>query len=242
MTATPRKAPRIGTAGWSIPAAHRRRFPGEGPVLERYARVMTCVEINSSFYRPHQRATYEKWAAQTPADFRFSVKTPRELTQFRRLRDPDDVLDRFHGEVTGLGRKLGVLLVQLPPSLGFDEETADAFFAAIKARFKAPVALEPRHRSWFTPEIDSWLKRRRIARVAADPAPVPGAGEPGGWRGLTYMRLHGSPRIYWSAYDKRFLRDLATRLQPAPSPSWCIFDNTVQGHALGDALAVVGRR
>lgn len=233
---------RFGTAGWSIPAANREVFSGDGSQLERYARVMNAAEINSSFYRPHQRITYEKWAAATPASFRFAVKTPRQVTQFQRLRDPEPVLDRFAEEVSGLGRKLGVLLVQLPPSLRFEEAVADVFFAALREKLPAPVACEPRHDSWFTPEVDDWLKSRRIARVAADPAPVAGASDPGGWRGLTYIRLHGSPRIYWSAYEAAFLKKIAEQLGREKGAAWCIFDNTAQGHALSDALAVMKQR
>ena len=40
--------------------------------LERYARRLSAAEINSSFYRPHQRKTYERWAASVPDDFRFA--------------------------------------------------------------------------------------------------------------------------------------------------------------------------
>ena len=232
---------RIGTAGWSIPAVNRRQFAGAGSQLERYARVLNAVEINSSFYRPHQRKTYEKWAAATPADFRFAVKTPRQATQLQRMRDPETVLGRFAEEVSGLGRKLGALLVQLPPSLKFEKPVAAEFFATLRAKLSAATACEPRHPSWFTPEVDHWLKSNRIARVAADLAPVPGAGEPGGWRGLSYTRLHGSPRIYWSAYASPFLADIAKRLNAQTSSSWCILDNTAQGHALGDVLALMGR-
>lgn len=231
---------RIGTAGWSIPAAVADRFPGPGAHLERYARVMNAAEINSSFHRPHRRTTYERWAASTPDDFRFSVKVPRLLTHDQRLADPDAVLDRFAGEVGGLGAKLAVVLVQLPPSLKFAAEVARAFFDALRERLDVPVACEPRHADWFAPDVDAWLTRRRIARVAADPAKPPGAESPGGWRGLTYVRLHGSPRMYYSAYSPEVLADTARRVREhaAAAPTWCIFDNTAGSAALPDALTV----
>lgn len=231
---------RIGTAGWSIPSANRERFSGAGSQLERYARVMNAVEINSSFYRPHKQKTYEKWARATPDNFRFAVRTPRQVTQFQHMRDPEAVLSRFGDEVSGLGRKLGVLIVQLPPGLKFEESVADEFFAVLRGKLPAAIACEPRHRSWFTPDVDQWLKTKRIARVAADPTPILGAGEPGGWRGLTYIRLHGSPRIYWSAYTAPYLETVANQFN-AQTSSWCILDNTAQGHALGDALTLMAR-
>jgi len=231
---------RIGTAGWSIPAAVAGRFPGEGSHLERYARVMNAAEINTSFHRPHKRATYERWAASTPDTFRFSVKVPRLLTHDQRLADPEAVLDRFAGEAAGLGEKLAVILVQLPPSLKFDEGLAAAFFEALQARIDAAVACEPRHPDWFMPETDAWMADRRIARVAADPAKPSGAESPGGWRGLTYVRLHGSPRMYYSAYSPEVLADTVETLrkEAADAPTWCILDNTAGSAALPDALTV----
>jgi uncharacterized protein YecE (DUF72 family) len=235
---------RIGTAGWSIPSRYAAEVPSGGSHLERYARRFNAVEINSSFYRPHQRKTYERWAQSTPSSFRFSVKAPKAITHERQLADCGALLDRFAAEVAGLGDKLGVLLVQLPPKLALEKRVAGRFFRALRQRFDAPVACEPRHASWFTPEINAWLAERRIARVAADPAPVKGAGEPGGWNGLAYYRWHGSPRIYYSDYDDAALDSLKTRLgeeRRRDVPAWCVLDNTASGAALGNALALTAR-
>lgn len=231
---------RIGTAGWSIPSAVADRLPPPGAHLERYARVMAAVEINTSFYRPHRRQTWERWAASTPEGFRFSVKAPKLLSHDQRLAAPETVLDRFAAEIAGLGDRLGVVLIQLPPNLAFDEPLAEAFFAAAAERLPVPIALEPRHASWFEPAVDGWLADHRVARVAADPARVPAAAEPGGWRGLTYYRLHGSPRVYYSAYAPEVLTALARRLivEAASAPVWCILDNTAGSQALPDALTL----
>lgn len=234
------KTLRIGTAGWSVPSRHAAAFPTEGTHLQRYAQRLNAVEINTSFYRPHQPKTYEKWAASVPPDFRFAVKMPKTITHEKRLADCDDILARFLDEVAGLGDKLGVLLVQLPPRAAFDAKAADAFFDALRKLDATPVALEPRHASWFAPDVDRWLDSRRIARVAADPAPVDGAGEPGGWSGLRYYRWHGSPRIYHSEYDAAALESLHRRLSTAAGAAWCIFDNTASGAALGNALTLNG--
>lgn len=231
---------RIGTAGWSIPSAVADRFPPPGAHLERYARRMNAAEINTSFYRPHRLSTWQRWAASTPPGFAFSVKLPKQLTHEQRLAEPGGVLDRFAAELAGLGGRLAVLLVQLPPKLGFDEPVADAFFAAVRDRFGVPLALEPRHADWFRADVDGWLAERRIARVAADPAQQAGAERPGGWRGLTYYRLHGSPRVYYSAYSRDYLAAMARTLdqERTQAPTWCVFDNTAGSAALGDALTV----
>jgi uncharacterized protein YecE (DUF72 family) len=234
----------IGTAGWSVPSHYAAQVPAGGSHLERYARRLNAVEINSSFYRPHQRKTYQRWAASVPAGFRFAVKVPKAMTHEQRLDDCGALLDRFVAEVAGLGGKLGVLLVQLPPKLSFEKRVADRFFRDLRHRSDAPVACEPRHASWFTPEINDWLAERRVARVAADPAPVTGAAEPGGWNGLTYYRWHGSPRIYYSDYDDAALEALGKRLDVQRQrgvPAWCILDNTASGAALGNALTLAAR-
>jgi uncharacterized protein YecE (DUF72 family) len=143
--------------------------------------------------------------------------------------------------VTGLGGKLGVLLVQLPPNLAFDEQVADKFFKDLHARIATPVALEPRNASWFAPELNDWLAKRHVARVAADPARMEGAVEPGGWEGLVYYRWHGSPRIYYSKYDEAALAALRLRLDKSRqrgAEAWCIFDNTASGAAFGNALTL----
>jgi len=231
---------RIGTAAWSIPKEHAAPFPVAGSHLERYAAVLNAVEINSSFYRPHRTATYERWAASVPDDFRFAVKVPKAITHERRLKDVGDLLDRFLSEAGGLGPKLGPLLVQMPPSLSFVPGVADAFLRELRSRVEGGIVCEPRHASWFTPEVESLLDGLRIARVAADPAPVSGADEPGGWRGLSYHRLHGSPKIYYSAYSAEYLAAISEVLAndaATGAETWCIFDNTAAFAATGDALA-----
>lgn len=230
----------IGTAGWSIASRHADAFSTAGTHLERYARVLGAVEINSSFYRPHRRQTYERWASSAPAGFCFSVKLPRTITHERRLSDVDDLTDAFLDQAAGLGAKLGVILAQLPPNLAFDAARAGAFLSRLRASASCGLACEPRHRSWFGGEADALLRGLSIARVAADPPRPAGAGEPGGWPGLVYRRLHGSPRMYFSNYDDAALRGIARRIEAekAGAEVWCIFDNTAAGHALGNALAV----
>jgi uncharacterized protein YecE (DUF72 family) len=225
----------IGTAGWSIPARYAPAFAGAGTHLARYGARLTAVEINSSFYRPHQQKTYARWAASVPADFRFSVKLPRTITHDQRLAGCDDLLARFIEETSGLGEKLGVLLAQLPPSLTYDADMAAAFFTNLRAGTTAHIACEPRHKSWFTPQADAALKDLRVARVAADPRRASSDGAPGGWPGLAYWRMHGSPRIYTSDYAQESLTALAAKLGPH---DWCIFDNTAAFAALGNALSL----
>jgi uncharacterized protein YecE (DUF72 family) len=230
----------IGTAGWSIPRAVAERFPAEGWVLERYAARFPALEINSSFHRPHRRATWQRWRDSVPDGFRFSVKLPKAMTHERKLVDCRELLAQFMSEAGVLGEKLAVLLVQLPPKLEFDAETAAEFFETLRSLALVGIACEPRNASWFTAEADALLREHRVCRVAADPARCEGAGKPGGWRGLSYWRLHGSPRMYRSSYGDRignYARALSAEV--AGGETWCIFDNTASGAAASDALALM---
>ena len=235
---------RIGTAGWSLPAEVRARFATEGTQLERYARVLDAVEINASFYRPLRPALYAKWAAGVPSSFRFAVKAPRTITHERRLVDCEEPFAAFLDEVAGLGERLGCLLVQLPPSLGYERSVAGTFLAMLRQLHDGPVALEPRHDGWFGDDAASLLREYAVARVAADPARGSEAAVPGGTPTLAYFRLHGSPRVYWSRYDDAWLDRLADGMREAAHGAadvWCIFDNTAGGAALPNALALVER-
>jgi uncharacterized protein YecE (DUF72 family) len=228
---------RIGVATLAIGRRFADQFPSEGSSLERYATRLNCTEINSSFYRPHQRKTYERWAATAPDGFLFSVKVPKAITHERRLVDVGDLLDAFLDRARGLGDKLGPLLVQLPPSLVFDAAVAEAFIATLRDRHASDVVVEPRHASWFTEDANALLVRAKIARILADPAKVPEAASFGGWPNLAYARLHGSPRMYYSSYEAAFLNALGRQVEEAQAADvWVIFDNTASGVALGDAL------
>jgi uncharacterized protein YecE (DUF72 family) len=218
-------------------------LPGGRSHLERYAGRFRAVEINSSFYRPHRPATYARWAASVPEDFRFAVKVPKEVSHERRLVDTAEVLDRFLEEAGALADKLGPVLVQLPPSLGFAAARAGRFFESLRARFAGGVACEPRHASWFKPAASRLLTCFQVARVAADPAVVPAAAEPGGWAGLVYYRLHGTPRVYYSSYAAEYLRCLVGRFlrHSDAATVWCVFDNTALGAATKNALDLLER-
>ena len=233
---------RIGTAGWSLPKAHRSGFGAGASNLARYATRLNAVEINSSFYRPHRAATYARWADTVPEDFRFAVKIPKAITHAQRLADADALLAQFLSEAGALGDKLGPLLVQLPPSLKFDAKIAGAFFGGLRAQFGGAVVCEPRHASWFTKSADALLRKKRVAVAAADPARVPEAAQPRGDSGIAYFRWHGSPRMYYSNYEPKQLAGLAVQVRKARKSGaevWCMFDNTTLGAATANALEML---
>jgi uncharacterized protein YecE (DUF72 family) len=228
---------RIGTAGWGNPRAHRK--PPDRTSLEHYGTYFNCVEINSSFYRTHQRLTYERWAASTGRSFRFCVKIPRVISHDAALRGCQDELQVFWDGVQGLGKKLAVLLLQLPPKAEWEVRVARRFFGLLRSCTAVPVVCEPRHPSWSSAGAERLFKEFGISLVCADPVRLPRC-----WSlsaGIRYYRLHGSPRVYWSSYSPNQLEALSGRIadERASFPEiWCIFDNTAAGAAWDNAKSL----
>jgi uncharacterized protein YecE (DUF72 family) len=229
---------RVGCAGWNIPRQSSNSFASEGSHLERYSQTFNCCEINSSFYRPHKKETWERWAASVPAGFQFSGKVPKAITHEVKLNCGTEVLSAFLQQIKLLREKLGSILIQLPPSLVFDSSSAKKFLSLLRQEYSGDVVCEPRHGSWFCDRVDDVLQEYRVARVAADPACVPNAMRPGGSLSLVYFRLHGSPRRFYSAYNDDFLTKLSVELENLKTSArvWCIFDNTASGNAAQNAL------
>ena len=228
----------IGCAGWSIPRHYRELFETGESMLARYASRFSATEINSSFYRSHQRTTYERWAAAVPARFRFSAKLPKLISHELALHGCGPALDRFLQEVSGLGGKLQGLLLQLPPSHRFDMRVASTFFRVLRRRTTLPVACEPRHPSWSVAQATMLLQEVGVSLVTADPAIIPAADLVNSKEPWPYWRLHGAPRMYYSDYSEATLNDVARSVgvfRSSPIAPWVIFDNTAHGFAVGNA-------
>ena len=181
--------------------------------------------------------TLERWRDVTPPHFRFAAKMPASITHELALRRARTPLREFVTRLRGLGTKLGPVLVQLPASHVFDARVCRRFLACLRQEFSGTVVWEPRHPSWFAPAVGALLAHFDVSRVAADPACAPAARLPLGK--VTYYRLHGSPRIYYSSYDRKTLIALARALGASPTREtapWCIFDNTALGAATLNAL------
>lgn len=233
----------VGCAGWSVPATVQAHFPREGSHLERYAAVFPSVEINTSFYRPHLPATYARWRESVPPAFRFAVKVPKEITHILRMQNAEQALEKFAGEVCHLEEKLACLLVQFPPSLRYDAQLVQAFFRHLQVLLNVPVVCEPRHRTWFAEDAAHALNEFGVAYVIADPEvaalpPIAATAR------TAYIRLHGSPEMYHSAYSDACLEELAQRIERdarSGKQVWCVFDNTASGAAQPNALSLLKR-
>ncbi|RJF97611.1 DUF72 domain-containing protein [Noviherbaspirillum saxi] len=230
----------IGCAGWSVPSAAGAHFPADGSHLQRYAQVLNAVEINTSFYRPHRPVIYVRWRDSVPETFRFSAKVPKHITHELRLKEFREPLKRFIGEVRHLGNKLDCLLVQLPPRLSYNAGNARSFFVALREMVEVDVVCEPRHASWFTSAAADMLHEQDVSYVIADPRVTPVAIDSiAGHMPTIYLRLHGSPEMYYSSYSDASLEALAARIKTylqEGSKVWCVFDNTANGAAVPNAL------
>jgi uncharacterized protein YecE (DUF72 family) len=233
---------RIGLAGWSEAASRYGKLLPSSPEesatgLQRYAAAFDFVEINSSFYRQVRPENYAKWAGEVPEDFRFSVKMHRLITHYTRLKNTE-LLKDFFGSVSGLGDKLAVVLVQLPPTLVFDLEVAGRFFQALRKIYRGCAVCEPRHASWSTDEARSLLAKQGIGPVLTE---IPDSGvDPlrGAARRIPlYVRLHGTPRKYYSSYSDKDLERLAEFLgEHGDRRRYVVFDNTAGPAGVRNAL------
>ena len=233
----------VGCAGWNLARSVQHNFPSNGTHLERYSRVLPAVEINSSFYRPHRAATYARWRDSVPEAFRFSVKMPRSITHRLRLENTRIELQQFLDAANNLQHKLGCVLVQLPPNLLFVPSIARDFLSELRSSVAADIVCEPRHVSWAGHEANEIFDQFRIAHVAADPPAIPMTA-PLSCTDTVYVRLHGAPVIYHSAYSEEYLKQLADELADHIKLSrrvWCILDNTASGAAIPNALFLFSR-
>ncbi len=265
---------RIGISGWSYAGWRGDFYPRGLPhkqELTYASQRMTSIEINGSFYSLQRPTSYASWRDQSPDDFIFAVKGGRYITHLKRLADVEAPLANFFASgVLALGPKLGPMLWQLPPTLGFDPERLSAFFdllprttaqaAALAQKHdeKLPEdrvltttdadrplrhALEVRHDSFRNPEAVSLLREHDIAFVVADTAGRwPFVEEVTG--SFMYVRLHGDIELYASGYTAEALDRWAEKLQRWSQKGldvFVYFDNDAKGYAPHDALALLGR-
>ena len=232
----------IGIGGWTFEPWRGVFYPEKhAPTreLEYASRQLTSIEVNGTFYSTMKPATFQKWAAETPDDFVFSVKGPRFVTHMKKLADVRVPVANFVASgVLALGPKLGPVLWQLPPNLGFHPDRLAAFFDLLPRTTTAAAQLAGEHderlddRAWTTTDADRPLRHVLEVRHASfeDPAFVEllrahGIGlvvadAAGRWpviedvtADLVYVRLHGETELYASGYDDDALDRWAAKVR-----------------------------
>ena len=167
---------------------------------------------------------------------------PRSITHESGLRGVRREIKQFFAGIEALQPKLGVILIQLPPRLEFQQRLTGAFFRSVPKLPRVELVCEPRHASWFTEGADAQMADLNIARVASDPARAANAGCPGGYGHFAYFRWHGSPHMYYSSYSDAQLDDFAAQVNiRRDGRTWCIFDNTARYAAWDNAISLRAR-
>ncbi|MBK3636519.1 DUF72 domain-containing protein [Streptomyces sp. MBT97] len=230
----------VGTSGWQYKDWKGVLYPADVPVrrwLEEYTGHFATVEINNAFYRLPSRETFASWAARVPADFVVAVKASRYLTHIKRLKDPGEPVERLMGHAAGLGDRLGPVLLQLPPTLRGDAGLLDACLSCFPPGTR--VAVEPRHDSWWTPEVRQVLESRGAALCWADARsrPVTPLWRTADWG---YVRFHQGRAAPWPRYGRRALEAWLDRIAttwPDDAEVHAYFNNDPGGAAVQDAAA-----
>jgi uncharacterized protein YecE (DUF72 family) len=208
-------------------------LPGK-EALPFYAARFPTVEVNFSFYRLPERAVFASWRRETPPGFLFTVKASRYLTHMRKLKDPEEPLERLMDRARGLGRKLGPILFQFPHTWRCNVERLTGFLHVLGRYAGQRFAFEFRHSSWLVPPVYALLEQAGAAlclpvlpslpldvRVTAD------------W---TYVRMHGGRAGI--GYEGVELRWWARRLRAFLDEGrdvYVYFNNDAEGYALRDA-------
>jgi len=230
----------IGTSGWTYRHWKETFYPAElkqADWLEFYASHFDTTEINYSFYHLPKPETVKKWAEKVPDTFRFSAKLSRGITHFSKLNDCSVQLEKFFNSFSHMGKKLGLILIQLPPSLHFDPERIEKFFDDLAPYSQFEFALEARHASWYLPESLATMQQHKIANVISDSNgrfPYSDAVTAHN----VYIRFHGPAALYSSGYSDEQLSEYATTIQGWMAEGrtvWAYFNNDNGGFALKDA-------
>jgi uncharacterized protein YecE (DUF72 family) len=229
---------RIGTSGWIYRHWHGVFYPetlAQEHWYPYYAAHFDTVEINYSFYRLPSEAAFDRWHAQAPAGFLYSVKANRYLTHLKRLKDVEVPLERFLSRVRRLGDKLGAILWQLPPRWPADPARLRSFAALLPLELHH--VFEFRDPSWFTPAVYDVLREFDLGFCIFH---MPGITCPLWVTGqVIYLRFHGTAAEYCGRYDEQGLAPWAGRIQEWLADGhivYAYFNNDTWGHAIQDAL------
>jgi uncharacterized protein YecE (DUF72 family) len=236
----PRGRARVGCSGWQYKHWRADFYPAELPQsrwFEHYAAAFDTVEINNSFYRLPERETFARWRRRAPARFLFAVKASRFLTHMKKLKDPEEPIERLFTRMRGLGTHLGPVLYQLPPAFKADRDRL-AHFLDLLPR-DARHVVEFRDPSWYAPEIRALLEQRGVAMCLHDmPGSATGRDRVGPF---VYVRFHGATAKYGGGYPRERLAGWAVWLneqREAGLDVYAYFNNDVGGHAPRDAMTL----
>ncbi len=234
--------PYIGTSGWSYQGWKDSFYAGvpRKNWLIHCARQFTGIEVNATFYGLQKRSTFERWHTQTPDDFKFAIKGNKFLTHNKKLLEPLEPIEREKDRASGLGKKLAVVIWQLPQRFQKEMDRLTVFLKALDTWPETRHTIEFRHKSWFAREVENILQQHRVAVCISDGADWPL------WDAvstdLVYVRLHGHTKTYASKYTEEELHYWASRTREWLRAGYDVhvyFDNDAEGAAPYDALLLL---
>jgi uncharacterized protein YecE (DUF72 family) len=236
----PRGQARVGCSGWEYKHWRGDFYPADLPRarwFEHYASTFDTVEINNSFYRLPERSTFAAWGARAPDGFEFAVKASRFLTHMKKLKDPEEPLDRLFTRMRAIEPHLGPVLYQLPPGWKLNVERFVHFLDVLPAGARHVV--EFRDPSWYDREVCREMERRGVALCLHD---MPGSATKRERVGpFVYVRFHGATSKYGGGYSDARLRSWAAWMNAQRDDGcdvYAYFNNDVGGHAPRDAITL----
>jgi uncharacterized protein YecE (DUF72 family) len=231
----------IGTSGWSYQKWKGLFYPQKLPSakwLDYYTQFFSTTEINGSFYRLPSIETVEKWTALVPDNFLFCPKMSRYLTHMKKLREPEEPLERFFSVFEHMKRKMGPVLVQLPSMLKFHYDVAEHFYRLLKFSYHPyEFVMEVRHPSWLGEESLTLMTAFSIGLVISQSGNVFPYSEMITAKNV-YVRFHGPNELYASAYSDEMLQEFAGKFRQWVADGhevWAYFNNDIHGYAPVDA-------
>jgi len=194
---------KIGCTGWSYSGWSGTFYPKNvksSDWLKYYSQIFDITEINSTFYRIPDQSITKRWHDDTPDSFRFTAKFPSIITHEKRLEKVNSDVFSFLAALTPLYQKISALILQLPPSLSFNEAKPrlENLFSTLPDDLLYPI--EGRHESWFSGETIDYLKEKNYCLVwnevfgVNNPMPITS--------NYLYVRLIGDRSILDSDFGK----------------------------------------
>jgi uncharacterized protein YecE (DUF72 family) len=228
----------VGTSGFDYRdwrGTFYPRFIKSSERLAFYAEHFDTVELNVTFYRMPAASAFRGWRDAVPDGFRFAVKASRYLTHIKRLQDPRGSVEYLMERASILGDRLGPILLQLPPNMEIDLDRLGRTLEAFGPKVR--VAVEPRHKSWFVPELCEVLRAHDAAFVVADRRrPITPLWSTGGW---LYLRMHEGRATPRPCYGRTALGSWVARLGALPDADrdgYVYFNNDHRACAIKNAV------
>jgi len=230
---------RIGCSGWQYDEWKGKFFPStlaRKDWFEYYLQHFDTVELNYPFYRVPSKETVRRWYQQAPKKFLYAIKANRVITHYKKFIHTKKLINNFYSLLDLLEEKLGCVLFQFPKNFIYQKESLARIIKQLDVSKRN--ILEFRHPSWWREDVWEILQQKNITFCTVSAPEIPGQFVK--TSKIFYMRLHGVKEWYSGSYSKRELNQVVQWLKINRfKECWIYFDNTANGDAPKDALALL---